>query len=510
VSLDTYEFALRYLFTATDYEKMQRVRYNADTFSLDRMEALLGALGSPERRFRSVHVAGTKGKGSTAAILHALALECRLRSGLYTSPHLVDIRERIRVGRDDIPAEALRALVADAQPQVDRMRAAGDPPTFFEIFTALAFRHFADEAVDLAVVEVGLGGRLDATNVLRPDVSVLTSVSIDHTHQLGGTLESIAAEKAGIIKPGVPVVSQPQRPEAMAVIEKASREAAAPLLWVGREVTYTWAPAGGTGIRLAVRTPHAAYDDLFLPLLGEHQAVNAATAIAAAELVGPMAAPAAGRYVTPSPSMARREPLGRTREGGGEGGAGGTDQECPPHPSLSRERNVPPGGRGWAVQPLSPEVVRAGLRHVRWPGRMELVPGRPDMLLDGAHNRASMERLIEGVARHFPGRPLVFVFAAAADKDIDGMLAVLAEMAGGAPVVFTRTDNPRAAAPADLAARFASCGGRGAETAPDSRAALAAARRRTPEGGMAVVCGSLYLVGEVKALPAARAAAAEW
>ena len=162
------------------------------------------------------------------------------------------------------------------------------------------------------------------------------------------------------------------------------------------------------------------------------------------------------------------------------------------------------------MQPLSPEVVRAGLRHVRWPGRMELVPGRPDMLLDGAHNRASMERLIEGVARHFPGRPLVFVFAAAADKDIDGMLAVLAEMAGGAPVVFTRTDNPRAAAPADLAARFASCGGRGAETAPDSRAALAAARRRTPEGGMAVVCGSLYLVGEVKALPAARAAAAEW
>ncbi|HET6441407.1 MAG TPA: folylpolyglutamate synthase/dihydrofolate synthase family protein [Phycisphaerae bacterium] len=440
MGLDTYEAALNYLFGATDYEKMQRVRYNADTFSLDRMGALLGALGSPERRFRSVHVAGTKGKGSTAAILHALALEGGLRAGLYTSPHLVDIRERIRVGREDIPAEALRALVADAQPHVDRMRAAGDPPTFFEIFTALAFRHFADEAVDLAVVEVGLGGRLDATNVLRPDVSVVTSVSMDHTHQLGRTLESIAAEKAGIVKPGVPVVCQPQRPEAMAVVERAAQDARAPLTLVGRDVTYTWAPAERAGIRLAVRTPHAAYDDLFLPLLGEHQAVNAATAIAAAERAGPLA-----------------------------------------------ER-------------LTPERVRGGLRRVHWPGRMELVPGRPDLLLDGAHNRASMERLMEGLAQHFPGRPRVFVFASAADKDVDGMLAVLAEKGGGAPVVFTRTDNPRAADPVDLADSFRARGGRGAETAVDTPAALEAARKRVARGGLVVVCGSLYLVGEVKAL----------
>jgi dihydrofolate synthase/folylpolyglutamate synthase len=150
------------------------------------------------------------------------------------------------------------------------------------------------------------------------------------------------------------------------------------------------------------------------------------------------------------------------------------------------------------VQPLSLEVVRAGLRRVRWPGRMELVPGRPDMLLDGAHNRASMERLMEGLAQHFPGRPRVFVFASAADKDIEGMLAVLAEMGGGAPVVFTRTENPRAADPADLAARFRERGGRGAETAPDTGAALEAARKRVARGGLVVVCGSLYLVGEAK------------
>jgi dihydrofolate synthase/folylpolyglutamate synthase len=150
------------------------------------------------------------------------------------------------------------------------------------------------------------------------------------------------------------------------------------------------------------------------------------------------------------------------------------------------------------VQPLSPEVVRAGLRQVRWPGRMELVPGRPDMLLDGAHNRASMERLVEGLAQHFPGRALVFVFASAADKDIEGMLAILAETGGGAPVVFTRTDNPRAADPADLAARFQERGGRGAETAPDTASALDAARKKAPADGLVIVCGSLYLVGEVK------------
>ncbi|HET6442002.1 MAG TPA: bifunctional folylpolyglutamate synthase/dihydrofolate synthase, partial [Phycisphaerae bacterium] len=158
MGLETYEGALRYLFTSTDYEKMQRVRYNADTFSLDRMGRLLEALGSPESRFESIHVAGTKGKGSTAAILHALALECGLKAGLYTSPHLVDIRERIRVGWEDISREDLRRLIEAARPHIDRMRTEGDAPTFFEIFTALAFRHVADVRVDLAIVETGLGG----------------------------------------------------------------------------------------------------------------------------------------------------------------------------------------------------------------------------------------------------------------------------------------------------------------------------------------------------------------
>jgi len=447
--LDTYEAALEYLFSVTDYEKMQHVRYNADTFNLDRMRNLLERLGSPDQGLRTVHVAGTKGKGSTAAIVHALALGCGLKVGLYTSPHLLDIRERIRVGREDIAPEDLRRHVQAMRPHVERMRADGSAPTFFEIFTALALRHFASVKVDLAVVEVGLGGRLDATNVLVPDAVVITAISMDHMAQLGSTLESIAAEKTGVVKPRVPVVSQPQEPVVMDIIEDACRKAGAPLIRVGRDVTYTWEPAvepacrtgrgGRMGGRLSIQLPGAAYDDLFIPLMGEHQAVNACAAIAASRRAAPM--------------------VGR----------------------------------------LTPKVVRESLARVQWPGRMEHVPGPPEMVLDGAHNSASMERLAEGLARHFPGRRQVVVFGAAADKDIAGMLAALVERWPGAAVVFTRTATPRAADPADLAARFAGQGGGAAEVAPDAAAALAAAARLAGRDGLVVVCGSLYLVGEVKA-----------
>ena len=442
VPLETYEAALDWLFSATDYEKMQRVRYNADTFSLDRMWRLLGLVGSPERRLRSVHVAGTKGKGSTAAMVHAMALGCGLKAGLYTSPHLVDIRERIQVGRETIAPEDLRGLIAAARPHVERLRAAGDPPTFFEIFTALALRHFAEVGTDLVVAEVGLGGRLDATNVLAPDASVITAVSLDHVYQLGGTLGSIAAEKAGIIKPGVPTVSQPQAAEALAVIERRCGEAGAPLVLVGRDVTFAWRPAEEgreRGIAMEVRTARCTYGGLFVPLMGGHQAENAAAAIAAAELVGPMAA-----------------------------------------------------------RPLGPDVVRAALRQVHWPGHMEFHAGRPDLLLDGAHNRASVERLLEAVAAHFPGRRAQVLFASAADKDIEGMLQVLAGSPTAAGVVFTRTANPRAADPSELRATFERFGGRAAEAAAEVPAALERAKARAGPDGMVLVCGSLYLVGEVK------------
>jgi len=438
---DAYASALRYLFSATDYEKMRRVRYNADTFSLDRVLRLLAMIGDPHARLRSVHVAGTKGKGSTAAILHAVATACGLKVGLYTSPHLVDLRERIRVGDGMISQEDLAARLAGIRPSVERMRGEGDAPTFFEIFTAVAFDHFDRAGVDLAVVEVGLGGRLDATNVLSPDVVVITAISLDHTRQLGDTLAAIAGEKAGIVKPGVPAVSQPQPEAAAGVIEGACRAVGAPLVVIGRDVTYTWEPAerdGWPGIALTVTTPAAAYGALFLPMMGEHQAINAATAIAAAE-------------------------------------------RCP----VLGER-------------LTCERVRTALERIDWPGRMEFVPGSPPLVVDGAHNRASMERLVEALGQHFPGRRVVVVFGSAADKDVEGMVAVLAERLCAAPVVFTRTTHPRAADPADVAARYRALAGREAAAVPDVAEAVRRAADVAGPAGLVVVCGSLYLVGEVK------------
>jgi dihydrofolate synthase/folylpolyglutamate synthase len=443
MAFSTYDAALAYLFSATDYEKMQHVRYNADTFSLDRMRQMAALMGSPETKFASVHVTGTKGKGSTAAMIHALAQATGLKSGLYTSPHLVNIRERIRVGHSDISEEALRRLIEGARSMVDRLRAQGDPPTFFEIFTALAFQHFATEKVDVGVIEVGLGGRLDATNIIVPDVSVITAISLDHTEQLGDTLAAIAAEKAGIIKTRVPVVTQPQEPEVMEVIEQACQEAGAPMILVGRDIHCTWEPAeekGRLGGRLSAKTHTESFRDIFIPLMGEHQALNACTAIAAARRASPL--------------------------------------------------------KGL----LPPKVIAAGLRGVEWPGRMEYVSGRPDMLLDGAHNRASMERLLEGLAQHFPGWRTVLVFACAADKDVDGMLAALAQKAAQMPVVFTKTASPRSADPANLAERFASLGIAGARTAPDVAAALETAKGLAGPAGFIVVAGSLYLVGEAKQL----------
>ncbi len=472
---DPYQDALAWLFSATDYEKMQRVRYNADTFSLDRMRRLLERLGSPHRGLRSVHVAGTKGKGSTAAMVHAVARRAGLVAGLYTSPHLVDIRERVRIGGEMIAEGALAALIESARPHVDRLRGEGDPPTFFEIFTALAFRHFADAGVGLAVVEVGLGGRLDATNVLVPAVSVITAVSLDHTFQLGGTLGEIAREKAGIVKPGVPVVSQPQPPEAMAEIEAACRAAGAPLERVGREVTFTWGPAvegERRGGRMSIRTPRAEYEDLFVPLMGRHQAVNAAAAVAAAEWAIP--------------------PTRLTGEGRGEGDVAGAADGMPAHPPLSRQ------GRGYEGRPLGPDFVREALGGLTWPGRMEVVAGRPEVVLDGAHNRASIEVLLAALLRHFPGRSAHVVFAAAADKDIEGMLAVLASAETVAGAVFTRTPNPRASDPAGLLARYAAAGGKGGEAAEDVPSAISLARERAGPAGLVLVCGSLYLVGEAR------------
>ena len=227
-----YDAAINYLTQSTDYERMRRVRYNADTFSLQRVAGLLAAVGNPHERFRSVHIAGTKGKGSTAAMVEAILRQHGLRTGLFVSPHLVDLRERIQIDRELIDRDVMRRMAGRVAEAIDKTLH-DDPPTFFEVMTAVGFLAFAEAVVDVAVIEVGLGGRLDSTNVVRPEVAIITGLSLDHVQQLGPDLASIAREKAGIAKAGVPLVVAPQEAEAEAVIAEVAGEVGAPLVRVG-------------------------------------------------------------------------------------------------------------------------------------------------------------------------------------------------------------------------------------------------------------------------------------
>jgi len=272
-----YNQALDYLYSFVDYSLKKSSELAKADFNLDRMRALMAALGDPQAAYPILHVAGTKGKGSTAALAAAALRAAGFRTGLYTSPHLQDYVERIQVDGVPVSHAGLTALVEELKPAVARV----PKLTTFEITTALGLLYFARQKVGAAVVEVGLGGRLDATNVVRPRVAVITSLSYDHMAVLGNTLTLIAGEKAGIIKEGVPVVSSPQKDEALAVLERVAAERSAPLTLVGRDITYQAGPHSLDGQQLTV-----AGAALTIPLLGSHQVVNAATAYAALQVSG--------------------------------------------------------------------------------------------------------------------------------------------------------------------------------------------------------------------------------
>jgi dihydrofolate synthase/folylpolyglutamate synthase len=325
---------------------------------LERVEETLEALGHPERRVPALHVAGTNGKGSTCAFASAVLHAAGHRVGLYTSPHLVRVNERIRVGGVEISDEVFGRRILEV---LERHPAAATSLTYFEFGTVVAFWHFAREAVDVAVLEVGLGGRLDATTACQPLVTAITPVSFDHTEYLGHTLGAIAGEKAGILKPGVPVVVGRQEPEALAAIEHRAEEVGAPVLLEGRDLSLVARPEG----RLTYEGPSLSLEGLTLGLRGEHQRGNAAVALAALE-------------------------------------------------QLS-SRGVP----------VSPAAARTGLAEARWPGRLEELGGSPPVLLDGAHNPAGVEVLLAGLRSLYPGRQVHCVFGVVADKDRGPMLRAL-------------------------------------------------------------------------------------
>ncbi len=431
----TYREAIEYLHSLTDYEKRRIERYSPETLDLSRVERLLEMVGNPHRLYPSVHIAGTKGKGSTSAMMESVLRAAGYRTGLYTSPHLHTFRERIRIGADLISRQDVVALVEEFRPLIARIPGI----TTFEAITAIAFTYFARQKIDVLVAEVGLGGRLDATNVIRPEVAIITSLSLDHTYLLGNTLPEIAAEKAGIIKNGIPVVTAPQRPEALAVIEETARARQAPLTVMGRDWVWEPGPFDQKGQSFTVRRIGDGRDDLageyWIPLLGRHQLQNGALALAALQIL------------------------------------------------LER------GFR------LSRAAAQEGLRTVKWPGRLEILSADPLVVVDCAHNPYSTEVLRETLQEWFPGRRWVLIFGASTDKDIPGMLRALLPIAGH--LIVTRSDHPRSATPVELADMAVSVGG-GAEIAVNIRRAFQRALTLLgPDAGI-LVTGSIFLVADAR------------
>jgi dihydrofolate synthase / folylpolyglutamate synthase len=440
-----YVKALRYLATLTDHERLRIVRYNSTNFDLDRMRALLKKLGNPHEQFKSVHVAGTKGKGSTCAMTAAMLQASGYRVGLYTSPHLVDIRERIQINGQMIPHADLARLVRQVEPIVSRMKPL---PTFFDVFTAIAFKYFAEHKIEVAVVETGLGGRLDSTNVLRPEVTAITSISKDHMAQLGHTLPKIAEEKAGIFKKNVPAVTVVQDVEVEAVMKRVADKVGAPFDVTGQtnELSNPIESSRmlGPHNRICLTTPNSRFEHLAVPLLGEHQAINCGLALAIIDKLK---------------------------------------------------------SRGFTVNDTK---AMDGLSKCVVPGRMELVSQTPRVLVDGAHNAASIDAMMRAIGQHVPYDSMVVIFGCCGDKDIPGMLERITS--GADKVIFTKVDSVRTADPEELAARYIELYGKMAQVAPTLKDALEIAYRAVTKEDLICITGSFYLVGEAKKLFAANAA----
>lgn len=444
--MESYQQAIDYLYSFINFEQKSLDRYQASKIDVDRPRRLLTHLGNPQDRYPSLHIAGTKGKGSVAAMCAACLRAAGLRVGLYTSPHLRDFRERIRVITTDdpdgrIPEEAFVRHLDDVRGFIEQSPGI----TWFEIVTAIAFVHFAEAAVDVAVVEVGLGGRLDATNVLTPEVSVITSLSLDHTQLLGDTLAQIAYEKGGIIKPGVPVVVADQKPEALATLERIAAEREAPITVVGRDWRYR-----------AVRTPFSqverqrlivdqSADPTFIPsgaefvvsLSGEHQLGNAAVALATLEKVHM-------RFPT-----------------------------------------------------LTLSNLREGLATVQWDGRLQLLQtgaDKPAVLIDCAHNDDSAARLVSALASDFQYRRLILIFGAPEDKNVAGMLSRLLPMADY--VIMTTSNHPRSATPERLAEMAAQLDKEATITHSVAEGLTVALRIAQP-GDLVLATGSIIVIGDL-------------
>jgi dihydrofolate synthase/folylpolyglutamate synthase len=442
---DSYRAALEYLYSFVDYSLSKTIRYSAVKFELDRLQNLMELMGQPHLKYPIIHVAGTKGKGSVTAMCSAALIEAGYKVGMYTSPHMQDYAERIRVDGHPIPHPDLVSLLNEIKPAIEKL----PQLTTFEITTALGFLYFERQSVDVAVIEVGLGGRLDATNIVLPEVSVITAISFDHTYLLGNTLAEIATEKAGIIKPGIPVVVAPQETEARIAIEKSAKEKCSPLIQVGSD--YLFAPVShsldGQTLLIWEASDQAYLDEyiesggmtdweptrLNIPLLGYHQVENAATAYAALQII-----------------------------------------------------------KNRALR-LSETDIRQGFSKTKWPGRFEILQRKPPVVVDSAHNRASALKLHLTLDDYFPGKPVIMVFGASEDKDLQGMFTELMPRVN--EVIATKSFHPRAMEPetiVEMAHQF----GKPAHIFKDVAEALVEAEKLAKGEAVVLITGSIFVVSE--------------
>ncbi|UCD28052.1 MAG: bifunctional folylpolyglutamate synthase/dihydrofolate synthase [Planctomycetota bacterium] len=437
-TIRTYKSALNFLNYWTDYEKMARVGYNTANFNLARMNRLLSGVGNPHKGFRSVHIAGTKGKGSTATMLASMLINCGLKVGLYTSPHLIDVRERIQINGEMISESDLTRIMAKIAQAVKKL--GKDEPTYFEILTTAAFLCFAEKKVDLAIVEAGVGGRLDSTNVVKPEVCAITSISIDHVYQLGDSLAKIAEEKAGILKSGIPAVSAPQPNEVRQAIQRVADKVKAPLRFTGQDIEFSFrfesTRALGPHNRVSLTTSSSRFEHLPVPLLGDHQAINCGLALSIM--------------------------------------------------AILKERGLE----------IEDQAAIEGLSKARLPGRMEIVHDNPRILVDGAHNAASVEALMRAIGQNIPYDSMVVIFGCQADKDVSGMLGHI--RLGADKVIFTAAGSPRAMDPVELAAEYTERTGKMAQVAETLEDALDIAERAVTREDIICITGSFYLVGHAK------------
>jgi dihydrofolate synthase/folylpolyglutamate synthase len=413
-------------------EYLYGIRLFGQKLGLETMQYLLRLMGDPQRSLRFIHIAGTNGKGSVAAMLSAVLSTAGHKTGLYTSPHLVSFCERFQINGQAIPEADVVRLVEEIRPVLERVGANPEfrAPTFFEAVTAIALRYFAEQKVDVVVWETGLGGRLDATNVIVPLVSVVTNIAFDHTQYLGETLAQIATEKCGIIKPGVPVVTAAAAEEALQVIRNTAAAQGSALTVVGRDVGATRLSEDEQCQRVELTGTRWSYGPLTIPLLGAHQTINCATAVAALEASG---------------------------------------------------------------VPVDAKQVTEGLTRTAWPGRFQIVHHDPMVVLDGAHNAAAAERLAATLREHFAGRKLTLILGVLRDKNYDQMCQILAPLA--VRVVCVPVNSERTSEP-DQLARWCKAANPGARITVERDLSAAYAQARNEGADTITIAGSLFLVGE--------------